>query len=884
MTETSAPAQTRSHSDLVPLRAFVGALVLLAVGGLALLWPDDQIVARFHLPWYGLALLFYLAETCLVHLHFRRGAHSFSMSEVPLVLGLFFATPREVLLSQLLGCGLALAVQRRQNPVKVIFNLANFTLTSAIAIVVLRALLPEHAHIGLHSWGAAAVAAVSGTFLGCINVSAAIFLSERRADVGRLLYAFGMFFASALTNVSLGLIAATIVDFRPAAAWLLVIPTATVFLAYRAYLREREKHEILEFLYSANRILTQNPELEAALAALLNEARRMFRTETAEAIIAPPDGGRLLRIRLDGHGEPRLMEAVTDPVVLAWWERMTTANGPLVLQYAAKRPRKQRFLARLFHDSADTSPSLEHEYLEHERVRNAIVAPLRGETRPIGMLMVGDRPGEGASFGGQDVRLFEALANHVSVALENGRLEQSLAQLRELEQKLTQLAFHDPLTGLANRALFSERLSQVLAKAKAEGRTCAVLFIDLDDFKTVNDTLGHDAGDELLCAVAERITGCLRPSDQPARLGGDEFAVIIEDALSTQAAERIAARITEQLRAPISVHGCELHIRASIGIATSQGVQTADELLRNADLAMYMAKADGKGRYRWFRPSMRTAVVSRHQLKSDLERAAERGEFQVHYQPIVDLRTGRPVAAEALVRWVHPERGLLFPETFISEAESSGIINEIGRLVLRHACAHVGGWQQHVERKPGEPPFAVAVNLSPAQFAQPDLVAQIDEAVEAAGIDPNSLILEITETMMLQGSDRVLRTLDLLSGFGVRLAMDDFGTGYASLASLRKLPIDIIKIAKTFTDDITGNEEKSPFVRAMIELGEALGLVTLAEGVETAQQARELERLGCRLGQGYHFARPVPSAGIELLLQRYAEQQAGLAKVIAFPA
>jgi predicted signal transduction protein with EAL and GGDEF domain len=383
--------------------------------------------------------------------------------------------------------------------------------------------------------------------------------------------------------------------------------------------------------------------------------------------------------------------------------------------------------------------------------------------------------------------------------------------------------------------------------------------------------------------VAERITGCLRPCDKPARLGGDEFAVIIEDALTSHAAEQVAARITDALRLPIAVNGCDVHVRASIGIATSQDVQSADEMLRNADLAMYMAKADGKGRYRWFRPSMRADVVHRHQLKSDLERAADRGEFQVHYQPIVDLHSGRPVAAEALVRWVHPDRGLIFPKSFISTAEQSGLINDIGRFVLRDACAHVAGWRA-LTTAAGQRPFAVSVNLSPAQFSQPDLVAQVENAVDAAGIDPASLILEVTEGLMLQGSERVTRTLSRLSGFGVRLAMDDFGTGYASLSSLRELPMDMIKIAKTFTDDISGNEEKSPFVRAMIELGEALGLVTLAEGIETGQQARELERLGCELGQGYHFARPVPAAGIDILLQRYVERPGKLAKVIAFPA
>ena len=322
------------------------------------------------------------------------------------------------------------------------------------------------------------------------------------------------------------------------------------------------------------------------------------------------------------------------------------------------------------------------DYLEAQGLRNAMIAPLRGETRAIGMLMIGDRMGEGTSFGKQDLRLFEALSNNVSVALENGRLEQSLSHLRELERKLTLLAFHDPLTGLANRSLFSDRVVEALATARSEDRTCAVLFIDLDDFKTVNDTLGHEAGDQLLAAVAERITSCLRPTDQPrgsaATSSPSSSRTRCQARLPSEwprgSPTRCGSRSTST--AAISTR------RASIGIATSQDVHSADEMLRNADLAMYMAKADGKGRYRWFRPRMRAEVVKRHQLKSDLERAADRGEFQVYYQPIVDLHTGAPVGAEALVRWVHPERGLIFPASFIPAAERSGLINEIGRFVL----------------------------------------------------------------------------------------------------------------------------------------------------------------------------------------------------------
>ncbi|MGH8888170.1 MAG: putative bifunctional diguanylate cyclase/phosphodiesterase [Acidothermaceae bacterium] len=878
MTVPRAPSSKRTSGAVRRLRSFVGALIVLACGGVALFWTQTTVIATFHLPWPLLAMLFYLAETCLVHLHFRRGAHSFSMSEVPLVLGLFFATPRELLLAQFLGCALALAVQRRQTPLKAAFNLANFAVTTSVAVLLLRLVVPTGSHFDFRSWVGAALATMVYAALGSASVGFAIWLSEHRAEPGRLAYAFLMLLGSSLTNLSIGLVAATVIDYRPSAAWLLTIPAATVFLAYRAYIREREKHEILEFLYTATRILTQNPDLERAIVALLEQAKGMFRAEKAEAVIAPPDGAPLLRIRLDAAGEPTEMETVTDPAILAMWEQVAAQTGPITI--GNDRPGRRTALRLGREGTGETGSGA--EYLAAQGLHNAMLAPLRGETRAIGMLMLGDRQGESSAFQAQDVRLFDALANHVSVALENGRLEQSLSQLRELEQKLTQLAFHDALTGLANRSLFAERVVEALSVAKAADRVCAVLFIDLDDFKTVNDTLGHDAGDELLRAVAERITGCLRPTDQAARLGGDEFAVIIEDALIGHAAERIAARITDALRLPVRVNGCDLYTRASIGIATSQDVHSADEMLRNADLAMYMAKSDGKGRYRWFRASMRADVVQRHQLKSDLERAVDQGEFQVHYQPIVDLHSGRPIAAEALVRWAHPERGLIFPTSFIPAAEQSGIINEIGRFVLQDACMRVAEWQQ-LAPSSGRP-FAVTVNLSPAQFAQPDLVEQVEDAVDRAGIDPASLVLEITEGLMLQGSERVLRTLERLSGYGVRMAMDDFGTGYASLASLRELPMDIIKIAKTFTDDISGNEEKSPFIRAMIELGEALGLVTLAEGIETAQQARELERLGCQLGQGYHFARPVPASGIDILLSRYAEEHSKLAKVIAFPA
>jgi len=324
-----------------------------------------------------------------------------------------------------------------------------------------------------------------------------------------------------------------------------------------------------------------------------------------------------------------------------------------------------------------------------------------------------------------------------------------------------------------------------------------------------------------------------------------------------------------------------VHVRASVGIATSLDVTAADELLRNADLAMYMAKADGKGRFKVFEPSMRAAVVRRHELKSDLQRATERGDFSVHYQPFHDLSTGRLVATEALVRWNCPERGMMYPDSFISLAEETGLIISIGRYVLQEACRQAAIWQ---ERFPDEP-MSMSVNLSPVQFQQPGLVDMVADSLTESGLRPANLILEITEGVMLQDSEFTIGVLSDLRALGVRIAMDDFGTGYSSLSYLRRLPIDILKIAKPFVDGIGEDPGVSAFAQAIVGLGRTLNMQTLAEGIEHPWQARELHALGCELGQGYFFARPMPAADMERILEaRHDEMDEHLATVIAFPA
>jgi diguanylate cyclase (GGDEF)-like protein len=848
--------------------ARIRLLIAVMAGSVAVLYVTVLHGAQtgtggLHLPWWALAGLFCAAEMCLVHVHFRRNAHSFSMSEVALIIGLLFASPASLLVGQLVGSATAL-IQRRQSPLKLLFNLAQFALNSSLAIATFSLLSGRSGDVGPSTWLAGGAAALVYATANVLLVSVAISLSEGRLQFGRLHLVLSMALVGALTNSSLGLVAATVLRHEPLSVWLLLVPAGGMYVAYRAYNSEREKHESLEFLYRSTRILNETPEFEQAVLTVLTQARTMFRAETAEIVLLPPEKDAvLLRSTVGADDAVTLMEPVSASAIQVLVDRFAAGAPSMLLGPPATDEELQAFL-------------------DEHGMRDAMVAALHGETRVVGVIVLGNRLGDVTTFDAEDLRLFETLANHASIALENGRLGQSLAQLRELERQLKFQAFHDPLTGLANRSLFADRVMHALARIERDDHECGVLFIDLDDFKTVNDTLGHAAGDQLLVAVATRVTGCLRPGDTGARLGGDEFAVLLEDISGPEDAARVAARVTHALRLPIHVAGQPVHVRASVGIATSRGVTAADELLRNADLAMYMAKADGKGRFKVFEPSMRAAVIRRHELKSDLQRAAARGDFSVHYQPFHDLTDGSLVAIEALVRWNDPDRGLIYPDTFIGLAEETGLIISIGRYVLQHAAQQAALWQRMFP----EQPLACSVNLSPVQFQQPGLVAMVADCLSASGLRPGSLILEITEGVMLQDSEFTIGVLNDLRALGVRIAMDDFGTGYSSLSYLRRLPIDILKIAKPFVDGIGESPEVSAFAQAIVGLGQTLHLQILAEGIEHPWQARELQSLGCELGQGYYFARPMPAEEMETELRRLNGEAAdeGLAKVIAFPA
>ena len=481
-----------------------------------------------------------------------------------------------------------------------------------------------------------------------------------------------------------------------------------------------------------------------------------------------------------------------------------------------------------------------------------LLTPLREAVRVADRVAAGDL----------DVRLPEAGSDELGHLLHTlGRMVESL---RGSEDRLVHQATHDALTGLANRVLFRDRVAR--AEAEGDRTTMAVFYIDLDDFKDVNDGLGHEAGDQLLVAAAGRLLSATRGCDTVARLGGDEFAILLRGVRDARDAEVVAERVARALAMPFRVRGSEARVGASIGIALGRDAAEADDLLRSADLAMYSAKHAGKHRYVVFESSMRTAALERIALEADLRGALERGELLLHYQPIVRLDTQQVVGAEALVRWRHPLRGLVSPMEFIPVAEATGMIVPIGRWVLEEACRQAAEWRRQGFGASDDATFRMAVNISAWQVQNAELVDHVRSALVHNDLPPSALTLEITESVMLTDTEVTLARLHALKALGVRLAIDDFGTGYSSLAYLHRFPVDVLKIDRAFVKGVGETAHDPTLLRAIVAIGEALQLPMVAEGIEHPEQAHGLRELGCDLGQGFHFARPLPAEQITALL------------------
>jgi diguanylate cyclase (GGDEF)-like protein len=493
----------------------------------------------------------------------------------------------------------------------------------------------------------------------------------------------------------------------------------------------------------------------------------------------------------------------------------------------------------------------------------AMAAPVRESGKAVGALVVGSTE-RGKQYSEADKATLAAFAEQVSLAISDAR---TLEDIR--------VAHHDPLTGLASRRLFMDRLEYAIANAHREGSVLGLLFIDLDRFKMVNDTLGHGAGDQLLVEVATRLRACLRQSDSAARLGGDEFAVLLERVDGGDRALEVADRILSALRTPITVNGRSLFIDASIGVASgpravSDLEAAAESMMHDADVAMYQAKQTGTGGYAVFDTAMRARFTERIELETALRLAIDRDEFVLHYQPIVELDSGRTLYVEALVRWQHPVHGLLAPLSFIPVAEECGLIHALGDWVLKAACRQARSWGDMLPAG-GAP--SICVNLSGPELHDPDLARRIWSALEESDLDPARLVLEITESVLLNESRSMVMQLLKLRDLGVRIGLDDFGAGYSSLRYLRAFPIDMLKVDKSFIDSIAVSPAAAALAEAIIELGTSLNLETVAEGIETGAQAGMLLAARCKLGQGFYFSRPVEASVMSERLLLEVENQ-----------
>jgi len=796
------------------------------------------------LPWWALACGFAVAERFVVHFHFRRSSHAFSMGELPLVLGLVFAEPHDLLLGGIAGAFVALASDREIPPIKVVFNLAQFTLGAGVACLVFRAVNGDGWHAGPEMWAAALAAAIASALVAVLLISAAISLSEGWIGSRGVLRMIGMDVAVTSINTALACLGAAVLAFEPWAATLLAVPSVALLLAYRAYLAERQRHRGLEFLYDATRTISRSPDVDRELQDLLSKALGTFRVEVAEIVLLAADGGTALRTTL-GPGTHSDVMVPIDATVADALCALVSGDEPAVA-----------------FDGPAAGSALEAHFAELG-IRQGMVALLPGEGRQIGVLLLANRLGVQQPFASGELRLLEALANNASVALQAERLEHVVVRLTELQRQLEHQAFHDSLTGLSNRSRFLDRTQEALNDA---GGLVALLYIDLDDFKTINDSLGHAAGDALLRVIGRRLRHTVRPSDTAARLGGDEFAVLLREVGSVREVEQAAARIRSALRPPIALGDHTLSVEFTIGIATAApGTARADELIRNADVAMYRAKHGGKANLGVFEPGMEVAVQRRHRLKEDLQRAVERGEFTTLFQPIVDVRSGEVTAVEALMRWSDPVCGMRLPSEFIELAEETGLIVPIGRAVLSDACRHAAAWLET-----GAPARArVHVNVSAVELEQQDLPDWLANEVAAHGLRPDRFVLEVTETLLTAEAERAVAGLERLHEAGFHVALDDFGTGYSSLSSLQALPVNMLKIPKPFIDEVAGDPRQGAIARASIGLASALGLIVVAEGIERPEQVTALRDLHCDLVQGFLFSRPVRSEA--LLESRPAE-------------
>jgi diguanylate cyclase (GGDEF)-like protein len=810
-------------------RVIILIAVLMALGAVELFHTRNlrPAGAPFVLPWWAFVPAFAAAEGLLFHVEIKQEAHSFSLSELPLVVGFFVGAPMSLVLGRVLGQGLFILLRRRQPPLKFVFNLSLYLAETATGVLVFHLTSNGSGPFRPLAWAAVMAGVISADTLSLAAVSLAIRWHGGKSNVPLVSM---VALLTAAINTSLAVMAAIILWSSPWALGFFAFVALAAAMGYRAYTRLTRRYSSLQLLYDFTRMVGSSVRAETVMEQVLGEARKLMRAASAEIVLADRSTGAPDQmVRADGGEGASLIALDVDASTEQqdWvWDQVTGTGRPLLIPRGSKDPRHA-------------------QYLDMHGLKDCLVAPLRSEERVIGTIMAGNRFGEVSTFDHQDLRLFETLANHATVAFENGRL---VEQLRREADERRHEALHDSLTGLPNRTLFIQRLTDVTGA----GRSATVMLMDLDRFKEVNDTLGHHNGDLLLAEVARRLGGVLRPTDTVARLGGDEFAVLIPDMASAEEATGTGSRIVQAVQAPWPLGQLSLEVGASIGMVLTPAHGTdPSKLLQRADVAMYEAKAD-KSHLAFYSPDRDNYSPKRLALAAELRQAIENGSLLVYHQPQARLEDGRVVGTEALVRWHHPEHGLMPPDEFIPVAEVNGLIGPLTMHVLRSSLAACRHWRQMGH------PMNVSVNLSVRSLMEPDLPERVAELLRHSGVPASALTLEITESGIMADPERTVRILNRLAGIGVRLSVDDFGTGYSSLSYLQRLPVNEVKVDRSFVFRMANDDNDATIVQSIVELGHNLGMQTVAEGVEDQVSWDRLQAMGCDLAQGYLLSRPIP--------------------------
>jgi diguanylate cyclase (GGDEF)-like protein len=829
------------HCDRRTLQVSAVTVCLLAASaalGYRILQVDiTQSDPALSLPWWFFAIAFALTESVVMHIQVRREAQTVSLSELPLVLGLFFAAPAALLAGRLVGSVLIFVFQRRSSPLKIGFNIALLAAETCLAISVFQLLHSDTAAAGPRDWLAAYAAALVANGVGVLALGVVMAIYEGGLHVTLLLREAVLGQPTAPLVVTLALVAVSSLSADPQTGWLLVATALILLLGYRGYAQLADRHLTLERLYHFSQAVTSSPESDAVIGNVLSEAKQLLRSDYAEVRFSGPTSGTSsIRLTMDAGG--RTARDDGDDHADLWLQHSVIDQGTSVLLTRGGRDPVQR------------------EWLESRRLRDAIVVPLPGNAGIIGMLVVGDRLGEVRTYDDQDILLLETVANHASVAMQKG----------ELTQRLRHEALHDALTLLPNRAHLHRKMAEGLRTAAGDGSGLAVMILDLDGFKEINDTLGHQQGDRVLIEVAQRLTSAVGQAGLVARLGGDEFAVAAPGINDPERAGEIGRRMMASLEEPIAVEDFQIEVSASVGISLSpqHGVDSS-LLLKRADMAMYDCKTSSQG-FRVYEPRIDTTSARRLSMVSELRGALGAGEIEVYVQPQADTMTGRVHSAEALVRWNHHELGQVSPDEFIPVAERSGLIKPLTLTVLDASLAASATWRDFG--------IAVAVNLSPRSLLDSTLIAAVRELLDRHDASPNSLTLEITENAVMADPSRAIALLEQLNHMGVRLSIDDFGTGYSSLSYLKRLPVHEVKIDRSFVAGLLKNHDDFAIVRSIVDLGNHLGLDVVAEGVEDQETWDLLRVFGCTRIQGWHLARPMPIAQLRGWLSGRADKHA----------